>query len=116
MQYTGRLKLKKPEAQDLYNVEDFNYNADVLDQQIEAILNNAETDEEVIKGLVELTKTQGQTIADLRKKIEDMGDLSTLMEKLFSRVVSSALTDHQKNKITTETGEEIELYFTIAIE
>ena len=36
MEYTPNYELKKPEQDDFYNVEDFNENADIIDQALKA--------------------------------------------------------------------------------
>ena len=36
MKYTPNYELKKPEQDDFYNVEDFNENADIIDQALKA--------------------------------------------------------------------------------
>ena len=34
MKYTTNLNLKKPDQEDFYNVDDFNYNADIIDTEL----------------------------------------------------------------------------------
>jgi hypothetical protein len=42
MQTTGNYGLKKPEGTDIVNIEDLNYNADILDQRIKEVENKAD--------------------------------------------------------------------------
>lgn len=37
MKLTNSLKLKKPDGSDFYDVENFNYNADVIDEELEKV-------------------------------------------------------------------------------
>ena len=41
MQYTSNYNLKKPEGTDIVNIDDLNYNADVLDQKLKEVENKA---------------------------------------------------------------------------
>lgn len=43
MKETTNLKLKKPDLNDFYNVEDFNYNSDVIDRSIKEVKDTAES-------------------------------------------------------------------------
>lgn len=43
MKETTNLKLKKPDFNDFYNVEDFNYNSDVIDRSIKEVKDIAES-------------------------------------------------------------------------
>lgn len=43
MKETTNLKLKKPDLDDFYNVEDFNYNSDVIDRSIKEVQDTAES-------------------------------------------------------------------------
>src|SRR5690606_801737 len=42
MKYTENYNLKKPEAEDFYNVEDFNENADIIDKKLKDLEDNFE--------------------------------------------------------------------------
>ena len=41
MKYTSNYNLKKPEGTDIVNIEDLNYNADILDQKLKEVENKA---------------------------------------------------------------------------
>lgn len=43
MKETTNLKLKKPDLNDFYNVEDFNYNSDIIDRSIKEVKDTAES-------------------------------------------------------------------------
>lgn len=40
MKYTPNYGLKKPEQDDFYNVEDFNENADIIDQKLKEVVDD----------------------------------------------------------------------------
>lgn len=63
MEYTQNYKLKKPGQEDFYNVDDFNSNADIVDQKLKEI-------EDKTKNIV--TSVNGKT-GDVELKAEDIG-------------------------------------------
>jgi type IV secretory pathway TrbL component len=63
MEYTQNYKLKKPGQEDFYNVDDFNSNADIIDQKLKEI-------EDKTKNIV--TSVNGKT-GDVELKAEDIG-------------------------------------------
>lgn len=53
MKFTNSLKLKKPDGSDFYDVENFNYNADVIDEELEKV--NSEIGQKLDKSGGELS-------------------------------------------------------------
>jgi len=64
--YTANYRLKKPLANEYYNIEDFNENADIIDQKLKEIDDKLQT----IK--VPVTSVNGKT-GDVELKAEDIG-------------------------------------------
>lgn len=62
MKQTSNYGLKKPEGQDVVNIDDLNYNADILDTQIKSLNNNLDTQ---VKNLnsTKVDKVQGKQLS-----------------------------------------------------
>jgi len=66
MKYTPNYGLKKPEQDDFYNVDDFNSNADIIDEKLKEIEEGIENIE------VPVTSVNGKT-GDVELSAEDVG-------------------------------------------
>lgn len=84
MKYTPNYGLKKPEQDDFYNVDDFNENADIIDEKLKEI-------EDGIKNIeVPVTSVNGKT-GDVVLTAEDVGGAATISD------ISSAISSHNSN-------------------
>ena len=68
MKYTENYNLKKPEAEDFYNVEDFNENADIIDGELKNLEDNK---------------------VDVIIILRDEVDLNTVVKSGFYRIAAS---------------------------
>ena len=66
MEYTQNYNLKKPGQEDFYNVDDFNSNADIIDQKLKEIEDEIENIEAPV------TSVNGKT-GDVELTAEDVG-------------------------------------------
>lgn len=116
MQKSDILGLNLPDQDDMYNVDDFNANFKILDGEGEKTGKNSED----IVALQLAIKNQASTITTLQKTIQSiaqsLGDFSKIADMLYTRNVSTILTDQDGDSILTRSGDEIELYFTLQAE
>lgn len=83
MRYTDNYELKKPEASDFYNVDDFNYNAEKIDSELKS---HAEHISEV-----------STTVEDLATKVGS-GELQTTEQKIIPAINEVAAVAKGKNR------------------
>lgn len=62
MKQTSNYGLKKPEGQDVVNIDDLNYNADILDTQLKSLNNNLDNQIKNINGS-KVDKVQGKQLS-----------------------------------------------------
>ena len=130
MKETTNLKLKKPDLNDFYNVDDFNYNSDIIDRSIKEVQDTAESkapknhthNASDIDGL-ELT-AERVSIADPTNKFEATNVEDALLENKTSilsnkneieslkqsvsngkTLVANAITDKGITTLATDTFE-----------
>lgn len=88
--FTQNYNLKKPDQQDFYNVEDFNNNADIIDEQLKEMANGlgSAAQESTVSsintkigetGNTGGTSSSGSLFAKLNKTITDVSSLNTLI-------------------------------------
>lgn len=87
MKETNNLKLKKPAQNDFYNIDDFNYNADVIDEAVEKVNNKTEANKTSILNKVDIVVTEDRNI--------------TRKDKTFYFIV----TDEQSTGGSTPSGD-----------
>ncbi|WP_165000458.1 hypothetical protein, partial [Anaerophilus nitritogenes] len=100
MKYTGNLKLKKPDLADVVNVEDLNYNSDIIDQQI------TRTKDEVNGQLADYEYQTPQIVGSkiiLHKK----GDTKRLFFKMPSEL-NGTISISVDNGVTTKPLQDID--------
>lgn len=116
MQKSDILGLNLPDLDDKYNIEDFNENFRTLDaegKKTDANTTNIELLQQTIQNQQKVIKELQQTI----KNITDcLGDVTQLANMLYTRNVSTILTDESGDSVLTHDGEKIEVYFTLKAE
>lgn len=116
MQKSDILGLNLPDLDDKYNIEDFNENFRTLDaegKKTKANTTNIELLQQTIESQQKIIKELQQTIKNMTG---DLGDISRLANMLYTRNVSTSLTDESDDSILTRAGEAIEIYFTLKAE
>ena len=83
MRLTTNYGLKKPEGSDVVNIDDFNYNADILDSKIKEVSNSVES-LELVASNVKMANgsTVEKAITDLQAELN--GNVSTLQNNINS--------------------------------
>lgn len=116
MQKSDNLGLNLPGLDDKYSVEDFNENFRTLDTEGKKTKANT-TNIELLQQTIEV---QQKTIKELQQAIQNitgsLGDMAALANMLYTRNVTTILTDEADAKVLTRDGEAIEIYFTLKAE
>lgn len=116
MQKSDILELNLPDLDDKYSVEDFNENFRTLDAEAEKTQENTLT----IALLQQTIQAQQNTITSLQQTIQNitagLGDITEIANMLYTRQVSTVLTDENGDSILTDDGESIDIYFTLKAE
>ena len=77
MRLTTNYGLKKPEGSDVVNIDDFNYNADILDSKIKEVSNSIES-LELVASNVKMANGSNVEEAITNLQTEINGNVSTL--------------------------------------
>ena len=83
MKLTTNYGLKKPEGSDVVNIDDFNYNADILDSKIKEVSNSVES-LELVASNVKMANgsTVEEAVTNLQTELN--GNVSTLQNNINS--------------------------------
>lgn len=108
MKLTNSLKLKKPDGSDFYDVENFNYNADVIDEELEKV--NSQIGQRVNKAGDEMTgNLKVPTINDIdivtqrTKRIENLGQKASHRKSAIALCVADNNLGTSFNSFTDGT-------------
>ena len=102
MKYTPNYELKKPEQDDFYNVDDFNENADIIDQKLKEIEDKTQNIE------VPVTSVNGKT-GDVVLTAEDVGAETPAGAQVKANIAEAdakAYTDAHEQKAAPHSGHE----------
>lgn len=108
--YTSEIELKKPDEEDFFDIADFNYNSDILD---EAIGNRLKKNSTYTVGNIVKFTTDGE-IADTGKAVTDFMESSANYETVgadqagLAQAVQTNLTSHTADSTKHFTSDERE--------
>lgn len=97
MQYTGNLKLKKPEGSDVVNIDDLNDNADIMDKEI-----SKKVDKVPGKGLStnDYTTSEKQKLAEIQAGANKyVHPISHSLDMITETSNKKIMTNAERNKI-----------------
>lgn len=100
MKLTNSLKLKKPDGSDFYDVENFNYNADVIDEELEKVnsaigqiaLQKSENKVTVFNANGSITETIKNGATTLRTKTTTFPSATQIVETTVENGVTTTKT------------------------
>ena len=115
MKLTTNYSLKKPNGSDVVNIDDFNYNADMIDTKIKAVENQSNTNKTNISSLQSQISTNKTNISNLDNSYNTLNNwVQGLNDSLYTAnnnigQLQTQVSNGQNHKLTQDNGLSIRL-------